>query len=385
MNPNVSVGVAAHYRFQVTEKQRLIALRKRGFSRHANFARWAKNHGTSFRGDLAHYSALPEAVRRAIDREIAQDVLEYPKAWEESPVVAIPEDRPKEKNLVLDTLLDWCCTANLSNFVPGIRYHCLGSGTSTPTTSDTLLGNEIRRSGTYLTGSGNLGSSWAGDTITFRQTFDHAIETVGKNYTEHGLSSSGSSGATITTRSLISGGTLTAAVGQQVRCIYDVSATVSPATATALTVTGEGWGSEDCSGQMILLSKDTLLGVLNASGAQADGAFLLGGEYTYNDKTAYVASATTLPGFGTTPSIPKITGSEIDYINDAYVAGSFARTFRPVASASAGAWSSTGGIQGWVFGISGSAVLFFRYNTLKTKASTHTLRYPSFTVSWARA
>lgn len=297
------------------------------------------------------------------------------------------EQRPFAENAILNAFLDSVCdSSGVGNLAYFFWYHALGSGATPVAYTDTALVTEVRRTGSKLTGTGNLGGAWVSNTYTIRITFDHAAEVAPQNYAEHGLSASGSPGANLTTRALISGGTLSVGAGQQVRCVYDISVTVSPGVATAASVGGTGWPvppATTTDGDMILASRDYLLGTLSTGGYQGGSGFLLGSEYAYNHHMAMALSAVTLPSFGGPVTQTAISGSEIDYIKDAYVPGIHQAVFRPSAAATAGSWASTG-IVGWSFSISGSGELVFKYDEAQTKANTHTLLYPSITVTWSR-
>ena len=299
----------------------------------------------------------------------------------------VVEERPFEKNEILDAFLNYVCNCSRNNLASFFQYHALGSGTTPVSVTDTGLVTEVRRTGTKLTGAGNTGGTWVSNTYTIRTTFDHGIETSPQNYAEHGLSYSASAGANLMTRALISGGTLSVGVGQQVRCVYDISVTVSPGVATAASVGGTGWPVSPATttdGDVILGGRDYLLGTYSTSGSQGGCAFLIGSQYYYNSHSVAPASALTLPSFGGSISATLISNSDIVYTKDAYVSGSFSATFRPLAAASASAWSSIAGIVGWVFKVNGAMAAAFKYDEPQTKANTHTLLYPSFTITWSR-
>jgi len=296
------------------------------------------------------------------------------------------EQRPFAENAILDAFLNRVCDCSgVDNLAYFFWYHALGSGTTPVAYTDTGLVTEVRRTGTRLTGAGNLGSAWVANTYTLRLTFDHSVEIAPQNYAEHGLSPSASPGANLMTRALISGGTLSVGVGQQVRCVYDISVTVSPGVATAASVGGTGWPVSPATttdGDMVLAGRDYLLGSLSTTGSYGGYGFLLGSEYTYNHHKATALSAITLPSFGGYATRTEIRDSEIDYTKDAYVSGTYQAVFRPAAAATAASWASTG-VVGWNFHV-GDAELVFKYDEAQTKANTHTLLYPSITVTWSR-
>lgn len=295
----------------------------------------------------------------------------------------VVEDRPWDDNMILNQGLDQCCHNAVSVFPSLFFYHAIGTGSAAVLATDIGLGNESKRTGTHLSGVGNNGRSNVGNIVTYRYTYDHTVEVSNVNYTEHGLSYTATPGNNLFSRALISGGTLTVLSGQQARCVYDITVTITPAVSTAITVGGTGWpvaGVTNCTGNYIIGAIDNALGSLSTSGAVGGQAFMIG--KTTGSITGYALSAITLPSFNSEPSHTTI-GSAISYTKDAYVAGTFVFTMRPNAYVSATEWNSTN-INGWAFGAPGYG-LYFKYTYAQTKADTHRLRYPSFTVTWARA
>lgn len=82
----------------------------------------------------------------------------------------------------------------------------------------------------------------------------------------------------------------------------------------------------------------------------------------------------------------EITNSRITMNAGTYTLGAFTRNYAPTGYASASSWASTN-VVGWMF----MSHYFeypsfaFKYNYAQTKANTHRLRYPSITITWARA
>jgi len=297
----------------------------------------------------------------------------------------VVEDRPWSDNMILNRFLDGICDSPYPNIFQFIRYHKIGTGSAAVAATDTSLQNGTKTTSTRVGGSGNLGSSWAGSVFTVRQTFDHAEETVNQNYTEHGLSddSTASGGGLVRTRALISGGTLTVLAGQQARCIYDISVTVSPTTATPASVGGTGWPvtpATTTDGDYILGYKIGLMGEMDTGGGVANGSLLLGVSL---QTTVQPGTAVTLPAFGGVISSYGGVGPDIQYQRDSYTVGTYTFTIRPNAYATPASFSSTS-INGWVATNALYSTLVFRYDQNQTKANTHKLRYPSITVTWSR-
>lgn len=107
----------------------------------------------------------------------------------------------------------------------------------------TGLATEVKRSATYLTGSGNSETTRSGSTYTHRRTYDFTAETGSVNYAEVGFSHSATVASNLNTRALFSGGAVTVLNGQQLRVIYDFLVTMSPTTATNVEPTITGWPS----------------------------------------------------------------------------------------------------------------------------------------------
>ena len=304
---------------------------------------------------------------------------------------SIVEDRPWDDNMILNQGLNYAIGGSFETVPSLFRYHCVGTGTSAVSATDTGLKSESKRTGTLLTGAGNAGRTVSGDTATFRYTFDHAVEGVGgANYTEQGLSPYSSKGSNLFARSLISGGTITVTEGQQLRVVYDVSVTVSPATQTAMTVGGTGWpvsGVTDCTGYAILGDWDSITGSLSTGGVGGYQSLLTFANPSGIGNTMYVCPSLTLnTNLESRSSFSSIPGGDITYYGGSYTNGTFTRKYEPSRYASPSAWNSTN-IVGWCLcsPADGYPAFVFKYNHPQTKADTHRLRYPSVTITWARA
>ena len=298
----------------------------------------------------------------------------------------VVEDRPWAKNMILNQGLDYALNNRYSSVGELFRYHCVGTGATAVSATDTGLVSESKRTSTLLTGSGNTGRSISGNTATFRYTWDHSVEGVGgANYSEHGVSPYSSAGANLFARSLIAGGTVSVAEGQQLRVIYDVSVTVTPSVPTAAAVGGTGWPvapATNCDGDAVLLLWNGVVGDLGTSGVSGGAGLML---MTSGSTYMSCCSALTLPGgVGSDAAYTYITGGEIGYTVGSYTSGSFTRSWIPSAYATASSFSSTS-IIGWYLKNSGGGQIAFKYDQNQTKANTHRLRYPSITVTWARA
>lgn len=109
--------------------------------------------------------------------------------------------------------------------------------------NQTGLGAEVHRTNTYLTGTGNCGTTYSGGVYTHQLTYDFPIETEDQTYYEVGFSASASAGNNLNMRGILSSAPVSVVVGQQVRLIYYVLVTVTPISPRARVVPISGWPS----------------------------------------------------------------------------------------------------------------------------------------------
>jgi len=107
--------------------------------------------------------------------------------------------------------------------------------------NQTGLASESKRSNTYLTGAGNCGSSVTGNVWSGKRTYDFSVEVGNVNYTELGWSDLSAAASNLNSRTLISGGTVSVLIGQQLRVIYTIAVTVTPNASTPGTYSITGW------------------------------------------------------------------------------------------------------------------------------------------------
>lgn len=138
----------------------------------------------------------------------------------------------------------------------------------------TSLATEVKRSNTYLTGTGNTETTRSGSTFTHRRTYDFTVEVGNVNYSEIGFSHTATVAANLNTRALFSGGAVTVLTGQQLRVIYDFLVTVSPTTSTAVEPTITGWPSLS---QSVTADSTTDKITLASHGFSADQKVVLSG------------------------------------------------------------------------------------------------------------
>lgn len=108
--------------------------------------------------------------------------------------------------------------------------------------NQTALTSEVKRSGTYLPGVGNCGTTTSSDgVVTMQRTYDFTAETTTVQYAEVGFSHTSSAGANINMRGLIPGGPITIVPGQQIRVVYFFRVRLSPITPLVRSVDINGW------------------------------------------------------------------------------------------------------------------------------------------------
>jgi hypothetical protein len=140
--------------------------------------------------------------------------------------------------------------------------------------TQTGLTSESRRSNTYLTGSGNCGSTLAGSALTHRRTYDFPVEVANVNYAEVGFSHTATVAANLNTRALFSGGAVTVLIGQQIRVVYDFVITLSPTSPRTKKFPITGWPSLQ---QNVTADSTTDKITLTAHGFPADTEIVFGG------------------------------------------------------------------------------------------------------------
>ena len=239
--------------------------------------------------------------------------------------------------------------------------------------NQTGLATETKRTTTYLTGSGNCGTSDVSNVRTFKLTYDFSSEAAPINYTELGWSHTGSAGNNLNSRALISGGSVAVGAGQQLRVIYEWSVTTTQNASTAGTSTITGWPVAPAltqDGDMILSRPFVGFKSIDTSGnvGASTGNYEPG---TTAGNIHHLSTTATLPTFGNNyanAGSVRCTSSA----NAAYVAGSFTRTRN-------GTWNlSTGNATNWrgVCREGASSSDFgwsFVWDEAQTKANTHTL------------
>lgn len=289
---------------------------------------------------------------------------------------------PREKNLVLTQGFDYLLSGSYANVPSVFRYHAVGDDGTAASAGQTGLVSEVKRTGTLLTGSGNCGDTLGASSISFRYTFTHTAEVGSVTYREHGLSPSASAGSNLSTRAVFSS-PISLTAGQQLRVVYDITVTLSPAAPASATIGGTGWPvspATTVTGDLTLATFEALTGRLSTSGVPSGNAILTAASGT---PSVTMCSAITLQaGLGSSATTTDISGSSISYGWSAYTPGSLARSCAPVAAATAVSYSSTS-INGFTLDFGGYEAAAYKWDEAQTKDTSHTLMYPTFTVTWA--
>lgn len=101
-------------------------------------------------------------------------------------------------------------------------------------TSQTSLESEVSRSTSYLTGTGNCGSSILSDTLTLRRTYDFPTETSARNYTEIGVGWSGTRLAPNTTFSRLRlPVVIPVGISQLLRVVFQLQVKLAPTSSVS--------------------------------------------------------------------------------------------------------------------------------------------------------
>jgi hypothetical protein len=367
---------------QVVESRRLHAVRRRAYARHGNPAAWRNLHGVPFSGCCSHYRTLSAVTRALIDRAVARDLAEHPQAWEHSrrhEVAEVVEERPEKPNLVLtqgiDRILNGTTFPTLAS-----RYCAVGTGTGTPAASNTALGSEVKRSASYLVGSGNCGTTYPSSGVfTYRRTYDQTEETTSRNYTELGFSDASSGG--LFSRLLISGGTVSLVAGQSLRTVYDLTFTLTGLTGSGNLSLGE-WGSVACTWGVCAPEP----GNVDTNGASNNGRGFFVPAQGNNIYARPVSGDFTI-AYGSNISGHTYLSTSIYGAGwAAYTAGSGTRNYTWTAVWNAASFTSTA-IRGFVYGDPGGFPYGYdnfaiKFGSAQTKTNLQKLKPNGITVTY---
>jgi hypothetical protein len=149
------------------------------------------------------------------------------------------------KNLILDQGLNEFAVREL---VACFTVCSVGTGATPPTVADQNLVAKVASTQNYLTGPGNFGTTFVDAfTTKFRRTFDFPSPASNTNYSELGFGWSLSSSNTLFSRVLIKVAGVPTAVTvtttQQLRVVYELTATISSADQAVNVNFGGAWGT----------------------------------------------------------------------------------------------------------------------------------------------
>lgn len=245
--------------------------------------------------------------------------------------------------------------------------------------NQTSLGSESKRTNTYLTGAGNCGTSIVAQVTIYKRTYDFAVEVANQNYTELGWSQTTSAGANLFSRALITGGSVSVLIGQQLRVIYELSMGYGQKTPTAATAAIAGWPvapAVTTDGDYMNCNPISEPGNVDTNGNATTGSTTLLAQPDWR-----LTTGTVFPSFGADYSEGSNLGTATSLSLDSYVSGSFSRTKNAN-------WNLTTGNSTAIRGIfqnsgSGRSMALFIFDEAQTKANTHTLAL-SWPVTLAR-
>lgn len=231
------------------------------------------------------------------------------------------------------------------------------------------LASESKRTNTYLTGTGNCGSSFASNVWSGKRTYDFSAEVANTNYTELGWSDIFTAGANLNSRTLITGGTVSVLIGQQLRVIYTLQVTVTPAVSTAGSYAITGWPVSPAvtvNGNYIIANPAGSIdpSISTAGGVNSNGAFPM----SRTSLTIFhLCTGSALPTFGTNYSSGTQAVSDTTSYTS-YTDNNFYLDAEGIFGLSTGNGTNWRGITA-----QGNPAFVFVFNEAQTKASTHTL------------
>ena len=285
----------------------------------------------------------------------------------------IVTERPWANNMILNQGKDWVM-AGTRTFQASFTHCAVGTGTTPVAATDTGLTSEAatNRTNTYLTGSGNCGTSWVGQVGTMRRTFDFAIETTNQVYTELGWSYTATKAGNLFSKTLISGGSVTVLAEQQLRVVYDVSITCAPTGVQTANLTVAGWGTP--AGTWALQANMFIEVTTDGTASGNPGLF----DPVTQPAVRLYSGACTLGSFRATPTTGTPLGSAIGTW-ETYTLGTFTRsvTFPYFSAAS---FASTD-IRMLAYSKYSVNNLAFRFDSPQTKLNTYRLRPNGYSIT----
>lgn len=269
-------------------------------------------------------------------------------------------------------------------------------------TAQVGLQTETKRAGNgspvgsaYLTGTGNCGTTFSGNIVSHRRTFDFATEVGLVNYTEIGVATS----TTVVNTNVFSRVLLDSAVpvdnGQKLRVIYQLNITFNPGTPSSKSATISGWPVSPAAGTAGTEQVQAwILATISSSdgGTSTDSGGLTALDPTGSGSVAVWCSPSSaaLGTVGTSPDRSTNAGESPVVTLASYTSGSYQRDKTGVLAV---ATIPRNDIRSMGFGTTGPNVFFsyqaahiaftFLFNEAQTKTNTQTLSL-TFRFSWSR-
>jgi hypothetical protein len=269
-------------------------------------------------------------------------------------------------------------------------------------TNQTGLINEQKRTNTYLTGSGNCGTTQVVNQFQNRRTYDFTAETGTVNYTEIGFGWA-VSGANTTFSRILLPSPIPVLNGQQLRVVYELRVSVGPTTPQPKTAIINGWPISPAT----ILDGDECVQVYGLAGLNTNGAMQANDTAPWCNEPSFLSdgilftgaslaifltdSSTAISGAGSSPNRTGTVQATKAPTKAAYITNSFyvdkTCTFL-VGEANSTLWRSMG------YGLSqgnisanpyqaNRAAFVFVFDQNQTKPNTHTLTL-TFRTTWSR-
>lgn len=231
-------------------------------------------------------------------------------------------------NLILKQGLNFIAS---NFFADCFKYCCVGTGTTTPSLSDTALTTEIKRTSTYNTAFNSNGTQLSSNIFSIFRGFVFAADTTAYTYGEVGFSPIATSGSNLFSKALIKNSlglptTVVVNIGERLLVQYNLSIEIHDAVKTITS----GIKNTSSSGQL-RVQKVGLKGI-DSSGNTIDYDDTNGANEPANPSNIFISNVSNPPDsfntcFDRAPVIGK-NGQLSSYINGQYLRKKSA-TFTP--------------------------------------------------------
>lgn len=249
-------------------------------------------------------------------------------------------------------------------------------------TNQQNLQTEVKRSGTYLLGTGNTESVLTATGVEHRRTYDFTAEVGTVVYTEIGISWAAAGSATLFSRILLPL-PVTVNSGQQLRIVYQLNVVMTPRTPSAKTATISGWPvspATDTDGDEQL----QVHGVLTYNTSGIAGGVPTNEPYYVGVSLIWLTTdSSVLAAFGS-PGNRNTNASSVSLTKQGYTTGNYyvdKTGVFPVGQANRTDWRAI--CVGYFVVSTLNASFCFLFDQAQTKLNTHTLTL-TFRFSWAR-